>query len=146
MTATDLFVEAFVDETLGNSAYLVGSHAGRRAVLIDPLRDVDRYLSAAERLGVRVTHVLDTHLHADFLSGARELAAQVGAQIAASAGAHLAFDHLPLPWPADQPSAVYCAVGARSTAGISARRRRGFTHLYLVEAGSMPGRRRGIQR
>jgi hydroxyacylglutathione hydrolase len=96
IAATDLFVEAFVDEALGNSAYLVGSHASRQAVLIDPLRDVDRYLSAADRLSVRVTHVLDTHLHADFLSGARELAAQAGTQIAASAAARLAFDHLPL--------------------------------------------------
>jgi hydroxyacylglutathione hydrolase len=94
--STDLFVEPFVDEGLGNSAYLVGSHASQRAVLIDPLRDVDRYLAAAERQGVHVTHVLDTHLHADFLSGARELAAQAGAQIAASAAAGLDFDHLAL--------------------------------------------------
>jgi hydroxyacylglutathione hydrolase len=41
----------------------------------------------------------------------------------------------PLPWPASQPIAVYCAVGARSTAGISVLLRRGFTHLYLVEGG-----------
>jgi hydroxyacylglutathione hydrolase len=96
MSAADIFIEAFVDEGLGNSAYLVGSHAAQAAVLIDPLRDVDRYRHAAEQLGVRIAHVLDTHLHADFVSGARELAAQAGAQIAAAAAARLGFDHHPL--------------------------------------------------
>lgn len=96
MIRASLFIESFVDEGLGNSAYLVGSHATHTAALIDPLRDVDRYLAAAERLSVKITHVLDTHLHADFVSGARELAAQAGAVIGASAGAKLGFDHQPL--------------------------------------------------
>src|SRR3990172_3499372 len=96
MKTDSIFVEQFVDEGLGNSAYLVGSHATKRAVLIDPLRDVDRYLAAADRLSVTITHVLDTHLHADFISGARELAAQAGAVIGASAEAALGFDHHPL--------------------------------------------------
>src|SRR5205085_11401409 len=65
-------------------------------MLIDPLRDVDRYRRAAESLSVRITHVLETHLHADFISGARELAAQIGAVIGASAGAELEFEHRPL--------------------------------------------------
>lgn len=67
MTSDDIFVQPFVDEGLGNSAYLVGSRAAHAAVLIDPLRDVDRYRHAAEQQGVRLTHVLDTHLHADFV-------------------------------------------------------------------------------
>jgi hydroxyacylglutathione hydrolase len=96
MKADSVFIEPFVDPGLGNSAYLVGSHATHTAVLIDPLRDVDRYLAAAERLSVKITHVLDTHLHADFVSGARELAAQAGAVIGASAGAKLGFEHRPL--------------------------------------------------
>src|SRR5574341_1574487 len=96
MTRATLFIEPFVDEGLGNSAYLVGAHATHQAALIDPLRDVDRYLAAAERLSVKITHVLDTHLHADFISGARELAAQAGAVIGASAEAKLGFDHRPL--------------------------------------------------
>src|ERR1700694_1982679 len=90
------FVESFVDEGLGNSAYLVGSHARQTAVRLDPPRDVCPSRDAAERLSVRLTHGLDTHLHADFISGARELAAQVGAEIGASAAAHLGFDHRPL--------------------------------------------------
>lgn len=90
------FIESFVDTGLGNSAYLIGSHDTKKAVLIDPLRDVDRYLSAASRLGLTLTHVLDTHLHADFISGNREIVHQTGAVIGASAEAGLGFDHKPL--------------------------------------------------
>ncbi|MCC6189543.1 MAG: MBL fold metallo-hydrolase [Anaerolineales bacterium] len=96
MNPDEVFIEQFVDEGLGNSAYLVGSHATHTAMLIDALRDVDRYRYAAERLSVRLTHALDTHLHADFVSGARELAAQAGAEIGAAAAAQLGFDHRPL--------------------------------------------------
>ena len=90
------FIEPFVDKGLGNSAYLIGSHDTKKGVLIDPLRDVDRYLHAASERGLRVTHVLDTHLHADFVSGNREIAHQTGAVIGASAEAKLGFDHQPL--------------------------------------------------
>jgi hydroxyacylglutathione hydrolase len=92
----DYFIESFVDVGLGNSAYLIGSHETKKGILIDPLRDVDRYLSAASNLGLTVTHVLDTHLHADFISGNREIASQTGAVIGASAEAEVGFDHNPL--------------------------------------------------
>jgi len=92
----DYFIEPFVDAGLGNSAYLIGSHATKKGILIDPLRDVDRYLHAASELGVQLTHILDTHLHADFVSGNLEIADQTGAVIGASAGAGLGFDHEPL--------------------------------------------------
>jgi hydroxyacylglutathione hydrolase len=90
------FIEPFVDTGLGNSAYLIGSHETKQGILIDPLRDVDRYLSAASNLGLTLTHVLDTHLHADFVSGNREIAHQTGAVIGASAEAGVGFDHKPL--------------------------------------------------
>lgn len=93
MTIDSLFVEPFVDTSLGNSAYLVGSRESQQAVLIDPLRDIDRYQHAAEQLGVRLTHVLDTHLHNDFVSGARELAAQTGAVIGLGAQFGVEFEH-----------------------------------------------------
>jgi hydroxyacylglutathione hydrolase len=96
MNNPSLHIEQFVDEGLGNSAYLVGSHETKLAVMIDPLRDVDRYLAVADRLGMKIVHVLDTHLHADFVSGAREIAAQTGAMIGASLESHLGFDHQPL--------------------------------------------------
>jgi hydroxyacylglutathione hydrolase len=85
------FIEPFVDTGLGNSAYLIGSHETKKGILIDPLRDVDRYLHAVNELGLHLTHVLDTHLHADFVSGNREIATQTGAVIGASADAGLGF-------------------------------------------------------
>jgi hydroxyacylglutathione hydrolase len=90
------FIEPFVDKGLGNSAYLIGSHDTKKGILIDPLRDVDRYLHAVSERGLKLTHVLDTHLHADFVSGNREIAHQSGAVIGASAEAELGFDHQPL--------------------------------------------------
>src|SRR5512147_1738867 len=90
------FIESFVDTGLGNSAYLIGSYATKQGILIDPLRDVDRYLQAASERGLTLTHVLDTHLHADFISGNREIAHQTGAVIGASAEANVGFDHQPL--------------------------------------------------
>jgi hydroxyacylglutathione hydrolase len=96
MDPSALVIEPFVDEQLGNSAYLIALPAAGSAVLVDPLRDVDRYVAAAERRGLRISHVLETHLHNDFISGARELAAGHGAVVAASAGAGLGFDHRPL--------------------------------------------------
>src|SRR5512141_2832238 len=96
MTNKTYFIESFVDAGLGNSAYLIGSHYTRKGILIDPLRDVDRYLQAASERGIQLTHVLDTHLHADFVSGNREIATQTGAVIGASAEAKVGFDHKPL--------------------------------------------------
>jgi hydroxyacylglutathione hydrolase len=91
-----MLVKQFVDEDLGNSSYLVASELTGRAAVIDPQRDVDRYMQTAEGLGLRLVYALDTHLHADFVSGGRELASRSGLSFAASAGAALDFDHLPL--------------------------------------------------
>lgn len=90
------FIQSFIDTGLGNSAYLIGSHETKKGILIDPLRDVDRYLHAASELGLTLTHVLDTHLHADFVSGNREIAHQTGAVIGTSADAKVGFEHNPL--------------------------------------------------
>ncbi len=75
-------VETFEAPELGNASFLVADTQGGVAVVIDPLRDVDAYLSRADSLGVKVTNALDTHLHNDFVSGRRELAAESGAGIA----------------------------------------------------------------
>ncbi len=91
-----MLIKPFVDEGLGNSSYLVASEETGRAVVIDPQRDVDRYWQVAEGLGLKLTNAVETHLHADFVSGLRELAARYGVSIGASAEAKLAFDHLPL--------------------------------------------------
>ncbi|MCC6192298.1 MAG: hypothetical protein IT318_24980 [Anaerolineales bacterium] len=91
-----MFIEPFVDEGLGNSSYLVASEAAGLAAVVDPQRDVDGYLRRAEALGLRLQYALDTHLHNDFVSGVRELAALAGVQVGASALAELGFDHRPL--------------------------------------------------
>jgi hydroxyacylglutathione hydrolase len=91
-----MLIEPFVDEGLGNSSYLIASEAAGLAAVVDPQRDVDRYLRRAEGLGLRLQYALDTHLHNDFVSGVRELAALAGVQIGASALAELGFEHQPL--------------------------------------------------
>lgn len=98
MKPPDPFIMPIVHEELGNSSYLIGSTGTGMAAVIDPQRDVDRYLQVAEGLGLRLAYAFDTHLHADFVSGARELAARVAEpfRIGASAKAALDFDHLPL--------------------------------------------------
>jgi len=77
-----------VDEGLGNSSYLVSLGDGR-ALVVDPRRDPTPYLEMAERLNLRIALVVETHLHADFVSGSRELAAY-GAAILAPRASHLA--------------------------------------------------------
>ncbi len=86
-------IRQFVDEGLGNSTHLVISEHAGLAALIDPLRDVDRYVDAAAAAGVEISHVLETHLHNDFVTGSRELAARTGARLVASAAAGLEFEH-----------------------------------------------------
>ncbi|MDP8929440.1 MAG: MBL fold metallo-hydrolase [Actinomycetota bacterium] len=85
----------FVDEGLGNSSYLVDLGDGS-ALVVDPFRDPRPYLHEAVRRGLRVRFVAETHLHADFVSGARELAHDQGATVLASAGGRTQFDHRPL--------------------------------------------------
>lgn len=80
-----------VDEGLGNSAYLVDLGDGR-ALVVDPARDPSPYRAAAEQRGLAVAYVAETHLHADFVSGSRELAAQ-GARILAARAGEIAFPH-----------------------------------------------------
>lgn len=69
------------DDQLAQASYLVGCAATGEALVVDPMRDVEPYLRAAERDGLRITHVTETHIHADFVSGSRELAARTGATI-----------------------------------------------------------------
>ncbi len=81
-----------VDEGLGNSAYLLDTGDGR-ALAVDPPRDLRALRAAAGKRGLRVVWAADTHLHADFLSGAVQLAATDGTQILASAAGMRAFEH-----------------------------------------------------
>jgi glyoxylase-like metal-dependent hydrolase (beta-lactamase superfamily II) len=85
-------VSALVDEGLGNSSYLVDLGDGG-ALVVDPPRDLRAVCAAARRAGLRVRFVADTHLHADFLSGAVQLAHDAGAVVLASAAGGRGFDH-----------------------------------------------------
>lgn len=73
--------EQFYDTDLAQGSYLIGCQAAGQAVVVDPRRDVDVYLSAAQAHGLTITAVTDTHVHADYVSGARELAAATGAEL-----------------------------------------------------------------
>lgn len=87
-------VTGVVDEGLGNSSYLVELGDGG-ALIVDPERDPRPYLSELDRRGLRARFVIETHLHADFVSGSRELVA-LGAELWAPAGAELEYRHRPL--------------------------------------------------
>src|ERR1700674_5828840 len=75
-------VEAFPATELGNASFLIADPDRGVGLVVDPLRDVDDYLTRADELGIKVTHALDTHLHNDFVSGRRELAAEAGSDVA----------------------------------------------------------------
>src|SRR5262245_62206358 len=84
-----------VDEGLGNSAYLVDLGDGR-ALAVDAARDLRTLRAAADARGLTIAFAADTHLHADFLTGAVQLAHDDGATVLASAAGRRAFAHVPL--------------------------------------------------
>lgn len=102
-----MLVRRFYDDRLAQASYLIGCQRTGDAIVIDPARDIEPYLRAAKADGVRISRVTETHIHADFVSGARELAARTGAQLllsgeggadwqygyAKDAGAQLLHDH-----------------------------------------------------
>ncbi|WCO66333.1 rhodanese-like domain-containing protein [Iamia majanohamensis] len=89
-------MEVVIIETpsLGDRSYLV--HDGAAALVVDPQRDLDRILDAAEAAGVEITHIAETHLHNDYVSGGLALARRVGARYLHAAAEDLAFDHDPV--------------------------------------------------
>lgn len=73
-----MFLRQITDSALAQNAYLIGCQRTGEAIVIDPERDVDRYLTIARQNGFRLTAVADTHIHADYLSGSRELVERHG--------------------------------------------------------------------
>ncbi len=69
------------DKSLAQASYLIGCQKAGVAAVIDPKRDVDTYIDIAMQNSMKITHIFETHIHADFLSGARELAALTGADM-----------------------------------------------------------------
>lgn len=90
-----MHVTTFRHEGLGNSSYLVDCDDGS-ALVVDPDRSVGRYIDVAREADVQIVAALETHLHADFVSGSRELAHATGAEVYAPSGGHLHFAHRPV--------------------------------------------------
>lgn len=91
-----MFLQQFFVKGLGHASYLLGDPDAGRAVVIDPRRDVLAYLDAAEEEGLRITDVLETHVHNDYVSGAEELRRRTGATVRVSADGDLTRPHEPL--------------------------------------------------
>jgi glyoxylase-like metal-dependent hydrolase (beta-lactamase superfamily II)/rhodanese-related sulfurtransferase len=89
-----MFFKQFYLNCLAHASYLIGSDG--EAVVVDPQRDVDQYLEEAEIAGLKIKYVIETHLHADFVSGHRELAARTGAEIVFGQQAAATIPHRPV--------------------------------------------------
>ena len=80
-----MFFRQIADDNLSQYAYMIGCQKTGEAIVFDPERDIDRYTQLAAREKLKIVAVAETHIHADFLSGARELAERVGARVYVSA-------------------------------------------------------------
>jgi hydroxyacylglutathione hydrolase len=89
-------IEQYFLDGLGHQSYFVTDEKSGMAAIVDPRRDVDIYEQAARRANTRITHILETHIHNDYVTGARELAARTGATIVGSAEAHLQYEYQPM--------------------------------------------------
>ncbi|ROO86832.1 glyoxylase-like metal-dependent hydrolase (beta-lactamase superfamily II) [Actinocorallia herbida] len=106
--------------TLGDRSYL--AHDGSVAAVIDPQRDIDRMQRLAADLGVRVTHVFETHLHNDYVTGGLALAAEAGAEYHVNAADAVAFDRVPV------KDGLEIAVGDMTVRALATP---GHTHTHL---------------
>ena len=86
-----MYFKQFYLGCLAHASYLIGSNG--EAAVVDPQRDVDEYIAEAEAHGLEIKYVVETHLHADFVSGHQELAARTGAQIIFGKKANATFAH-----------------------------------------------------
>ena len=95
-----MFFQHVYDKSLAQASYFIGCQKAGVAAVIDPKRDVDTYLEIAKQNNMTITHIMETHIHADFLSGARELAALTGGKLYLSdeggEGWKYEFDHIGL--------------------------------------------------
>ncbi|HRF49569.1 MAG TPA: rhodanese-like domain-containing protein [Anaerolineales bacterium] len=88
-----MIVQQFFVEGLGCASYLVGCEGAGMAAVIDPDREVQKYLDTATAKGLKITHIIETHMHADHVSGNTELADRTGAEIYVHAASEATFAH-----------------------------------------------------
>ena len=91
-----MYLEQFFIDGLGCASYLIGDEAAGVAAIVDPDRDVQKYLDATAAHSLTITHIIETHLHADHVSGNTELAARTAADIYIHEEAAAEFAHNPL--------------------------------------------------
>ncbi len=91
-----MYIQQIFVSGLGHASYLIGDEGTSEAAVFDPKRDIAEYLASARDQNLRITHVFETHLHNDFVSGALELVAQTGATHHVPAGANAAYPHDPM--------------------------------------------------
>jgi len=103
-----MFLRQITDSSLAQNAYLIGCQRSGEAVIVDPERDLDRYFKVAAENGLRIVAVAETHIHADYLSGARELVVRHGATayLSAEGGPEWQFE-----WAKDEPNARFLKHG-----------------------------------
>jgi glyoxylase-like metal-dependent hydrolase (beta-lactamase superfamily II)/rhodanese-related sulfurtransferase len=89
-----MYFKQFYLGCLAHASYLIGDQG--EAAIVDPQRDIEEYLEEAAKQGFKIRHVIETHLHADFVSGHREIAQRTGAAIYFGAKANAEFDHVPV--------------------------------------------------
>jgi hydroxyacylglutathione hydrolase len=94
MEGVSMYFKQFYLNCLAHASYLIGSEG--EAAVVDPQRDVDQYINEAAGQDLKIKYIIETHLHADFVSGHRELAARTGAEIVFGAKADAAIPHRPV--------------------------------------------------
>src|SRR5215813_2696596 len=87
-----MYFKQFYLGCLAHASYLIGS--GGEAAVVDPQRDIEQYINEAEAEGLKIKYVIETHLHADFVSGHHELAERTGAEIVFGQKANAEFPHI----------------------------------------------------
>ncbi|MEP7738964.1 MBL fold metallo-hydrolase [Nocardioides sp. 31GB23] len=128
---TDLTVRVIETPTLGDRSYVV--HDGRSALVIDPQRDIDRVLEVLESDGVRLTHVFETHIHNDYVTGGLALARETGAAYLVNGEDDVSFERTPV------TDGEVVEVGERMAVRAIATPGHTFTHLsYAVTDGGEP--------
>lgn len=109
-----MFLKQISDPSLAQNAYLIGCQCTGEAIIVDPERDIDRYLKIAADNGLKITSVADTHIHADYLSGTREFmkSRQVTAYLSAEGGADWQFE-----WARINPNVMFLYDGCKFKIG-----------------------------
>src|SRR4051812_10000321 len=76
-----MLLRRLYEDMLAQASYIIACDETRQAIVVDPNRDIDKYVAAAKADKLTITHVTETHIHADFVSGARALAERTGAKL-----------------------------------------------------------------